>query len=307
MTQTARVRLGLTPLERGQAALILLLLVLSVIGWVVTGDRMSGMDAGPGTDPGSLGFYVTAWVVMMAAMMFPSIAPMVLVYRRIHNHRRARGKARPGATVLFVSGYLVAWTVFGLAAYALLETIRSPSIDVLSWNHGGPYFAGAVVVVAAVYQLTPAKDVCLRHCRTPLDFVLGHWRDGYWGALRTGVDHGAWCVGCCWGLMAALFALGVMSVGWMVFVAALIAIEKLLPWKKIANRGIAALLLVLGLAVAFFPGQVPALTLPDSPEARQAMMRMEGGSMKDKGGSMKEGDSMNGKAKGKGAAGMEGR
>jgi predicted metal-binding membrane protein len=304
--QTARARLGLTPLERGQLALILLLLVLSAIGWAVTGDRMSGMDAGPGTDPGSLGFYVTAWVVMMAAMMFPSMAPMVLVFRRIQTDRRARGKARPGTTTLFVAGYLIAWTVFGLAAYALLETIRSVSIDALSWNKGGRYLAGAVVVGAAAYQLTPAQDVCLRHCRTPLDFVLNHWRDGYWGALRTGIDHGAWCVGCCWGLMAALFALGVMSLGWMLFVAALIAIEKLLPWKELANRGIAALLLTLGVALAFFPGQVPGLTLPDSPAAREAMMRMDGGSMsksmkdsgpmKDQGGSMKdEGDSMKSK------------
>jgi predicted metal-binding membrane protein len=267
------------PFERGRLALIGLLLALSVLGWAVTGERMAGMDAGPGTDPGSLGFYVSAWVVMMAAMMFPSIAPMVLTYRRIHRRRRELGKARPGATALFVAGYLVAWSAFGLAAYALLETIRSLSIDALSWNEGGKYLAGGVIVAAAIYQLTPAKDVCLRKCRGPLDFVLGYWRNGYGGALRMGVEHGAWCVGCCWALMAALFALGVMSVGWMVFVAALIATEKMLPWKAIANRGIAALLLTLGVAVAFVPGQVPGLTLPDSSEAREAMMHMDGGSM----------------------------
>jgi predicted metal-binding membrane protein len=296
--ESAGAGFSLTRLERSQLALIGLLLVLSVVGWAVTGDRMSGMDAGPGTDPGSLGFYVSAWVVMMAAMMFPSIAPMVLVYRRIHNHRRELGKARPGATALFVSGYLIAWTLFGLAAYALLETIRSLSIDALSWDKGGKYLAGGVIVAAAVYQLTPAKDVCLRHCRSPLDFVLGHWRDGYWGALRTGIDHGAWCVGCCWALMAALFALGVMSIGWMIFVAALIAAEKMLPWKEIANRGIAVLLLSLGLAVAFAPSQVPGLTLPNSPEARDAM-GMDGGSMKSKDGSM------SGKSSDKQADGMK--
>jgi len=253
---------------------------------LVTGERMAGMDAGPGTDPGTLGFYVGAWVVMMAAMMFPSIAPMVLMYRRVLKRRRELGKARPGATVLFVAGYLVVWTGFGLAAYALLETFRSLSIDALSWNEGGKYLAAGVIVAAAVYQLTPAKDVCLRKCRGPLDFVLGYWRNGYRGALRMGVEHGAWCVGCCWALMAALFALGVMSVGWMVFVAALIATEKLLPWKAIANRGIAVLLLTLGVAVALVPGQVPGLSLPDSSEAREAMMRMEADS------SMKEGDPM---------------
>jgi predicted metal-binding membrane protein len=308
-TLTPRLPLSLSALGRGQLALIGALLALSVVAWAATGDRMAGMDAGPGTDPGSLGFYVGAWVVMMAAMMFPSIAPMVLTYRRIHRRRRELGKARPGATVLFVAGYLISWTAFGLAAYALLEIIRSLSIDALSWNEGGKYLAGAVIVAAAAYQLTPAKDACLTKCRSPLDFVLGYWRNGYGGALRMGVEHGAWCVGCCWALMAALFALGVMSVGWMVFVAALIAIEKLLPWKAIANRGIAVLLLSLGIAVAFVPGQVPGLTLPDSSEAREAMMQMdggsmemqgdsmkeEGGSMKEEGGSMKsEGGSMNG-------------
>jgi predicted metal-binding membrane protein len=274
---------AISPLERGHLLLIATLLVLSVIGWLVTDSRMDGMDAGPGTDPGALGFYVTAWVVMMAAMMFPSIAPMVLTYRRIQSRRLEAGKGRPGATSLFVAGYLISWTAFGLAAYGLFELFRSQSIDGLSWNSGGRYIAGGVVFAAAIYQLTPAKDACLTRCRSPIDFVLGHWRGGYGGALRMGVEHGAWCVGCCWALMAALFALGVMSVGWMVFVAALIAIEKLFPLKAIANRSIAGLLAVLGLAVAFFPGQVPGLTLPDSPEARGAMMQMDGGSMEKRG------------------------
>jgi predicted metal-binding membrane protein len=281
--------MSLGPMEIGGLALIATLLVLSVIGWAVTDDRMAGMDAGPGTDPGSLGFYVGVWVVMMAAMMFPSIAPMVLTYRRIHKRRQELGKAQPGATAVFVGGYLISWTIFGLIAYALLAAIRSFSVDALSWNEGGRYIAGGVIVVAAIYQLTPAKDACLTRCRSPLDFVLGYWRNGYGGALRMGVEHGAWCVGCCWALMAALFALGVMSVGWMVFVAALIAIEKLLPWKAVANRGIAIGLVTLGTAVAFFPGQVPGLTLPDSPEARDAMMQMDGGSMKEGGSSMKDG------------------
>jgi uncharacterized membrane protein YgcG len=137
--------------------------------------------------------------------------------------------------------------------------------------------AGAIVVAAAVYQLTPLKDVCLRHCRSPFWFLMRHWRPGRYGALRMGMVHGGWCVGCCWALMAALFALGVMSLGWMAFIAAQNAVEKLLPWKEVANRGIAVLLLVLGVAVAFSPGSVPGLTLPDSPQAMKAMEGMEGG------------------------------
>ena len=265
-------------LERRQAALIAVLLVLALVGWLVTDERMAGMDHGPGTDPGTVGFYASAWVVMMAAMMFPSIAPMVLTYARVQRRRRELGRRTTlsGSTALFVGGYLVAWTAFGLAAYALFELVRSLDVSVLSWENGGPYLAGGVIVAAAIYQLTPAKDVCLSRCRGPLDFVLGSWRNGHAGAIRMGVEHGAWCVGSCWALMATLFALGVMSVGWMVFVAALIATEKMLPWKGLANRGIAILLLVLGLAVATVPDRVPGLTVPTSSD-HHMNMHMEGG------------------------------
>ena len=237
---------------------------------------MQGMDMGPGTDLGTPGFYVSAWVVMMAAMMFPSAAPMVLVFSKIQHRRRELGQGRRGvATGVFVVGYLLAWTGFGLVAYGLMKLLQSLSIDAFSWDAGGPYLAGGVIVAGAVYQLTPLKDVCLSKCRGPLDFVLGHWRAGVRGALRMGVEHGAYCVGCCWALMAALFALGVMSVGWMVLVAAVIATEKLLPWKRVANRGIAVLLVVLGLAVAFVPERVPGLTLPSDVR----MTHMDGRSM----------------------------
>jgi predicted metal-binding membrane protein len=256
--------------------LVGVLLVLAVVAWLVTDDRMAGMDAGPGTDPGALGFYVGVWVVMMAAMMFPSIAPMVVAYSRIQRKRREQGKAgsSPVTVGLFVAGYLVSWTAFGLAAYGLLELGGSLSIDALAWDEAGPYVAGGVILAAAVYQLTPAKDVCLRKCRGPLAFVLGYWKPGYGGALRMGVEHGAWCVGCCWALMVALFALGVMSVGWMAFVAALIAVEKLLPWKAVANRGVAIVLAVLAIGVAFAPESVPGLTVPDSAQAHDAMPSM---------------------------------
>jgi predicted metal-binding membrane protein len=269
--------------DRSRAALIGALLVLAFVGWTVTDERMSGMDAGPGTDLGTFGFYVTAWVVMMAAMMFPSIWPMVVIYSRVQRGKANRGEAVPmGATAIFVAGYLVTWTAAGLVAYALFEVVRSLSIDALSWDRGGPYLAGGVIVAAAIYQLTPLKDVCLSNCRSPLMFVLTSWQPGRLGALRMGIEHGAWCVGCCWALMAALFALGVMSLGWMVFIAALIAIEKLLPWKNVANRMVAVLLLVLGLAVAFVPDDVPGLIIPGSPAAMRAMesMGMDDGGMK---------------------------
>jgi predicted metal-binding membrane protein len=251
------------PLRRSHLALIGLLLVLAIVAWLVTGDRMQGMDEGPGSDLGSLGFYVGAWVVMMAAMMFPSLAPMVLAYARIGTARVPRtGGLAPGHWATFVAGYLVAWTLFGLLAYGLFALGRSLSIDALAWDRGGPYVAGAVLAAAAVYELTPAKNACLTRCRGPFAFLTEAWRDGWTGALRMGAEHGLWCVGCCWALMAALFALGVMSIAWMIFIAALIAAEKLLPWSPGPSRAIAGLLLVLGVAVAVAPESVPGLTLP---------------------------------------------
>jgi predicted metal-binding membrane protein len=283
-----------------QLGLIFGLVLLAAIAWAMTGDRMGGMDAGPGTDLGGLGFWVTAWVVMMAAMMFPSIAPMVVMQARIEEGKRQQGKAtEAGTTALFVCGYLLTWTAVGLLGYAIIEGGRALDIGFLAWDSGGPYVAGAVVVAAGLYQLTPLKEVCLRHCRSPMMFLLTRWKPGRIGALGMGVEHGGWCVGCCWGLMAALFALGVMSVGWMVLVAALIAAEKLLPWKAVANRSIAVLLVVLGLGVAFVAEDVPGLTLPNSPEAQAAMDSMGMGSEPSGGGSM--GDEMNAPSSGGGS------
>ncbi|MGH2839482.1 MAG: DUF2182 domain-containing protein [Solirubrobacteraceae bacterium] len=254
--------------------LIGVLLILAAVAWLVTDERMAGMDMGPGTDPGTLGFWVTAWVVMMAAMMFPSVAPMVLMYVRIQDGKRAKGHAAPlGATAAFVGGYLLAWSAAGLVGYAVLAVGHELSPGVLAWDEAGPYVAGGVILAAAVYQLTPLKDICLSKCRSPFAFLVTAWRPDRVGALRMGVEHGGWCVGCCWMLMAALIALGVMSVGWMLFVAALIAAEKLLPWKARASRSIAILLAVLGLGVAFAPEQVPGLTVPDAPMSPEMHMR----------------------------------
>jgi predicted metal-binding membrane protein len=259
------------PPTRIQVALVGLLLVLAGAGWAVTGDRMRGMDAGPGTDLGGLGWFIVVWVTMMAAMMLPSIAPMVVAHARLQEARRERGRtAALGANGLFVAGYLVAWTAAGLLGYAIFDGLRSLDLGFLAWDDAGRYLSGGVILGAGLYQLTAPKDACLRHCRSPA-MLLRHWHPGRLGALRMGIEHGGICIGCCWTLMAALFALGVMSVAWMAFVAALIAAERLLPWKAPAVRVIAVVLAVLGIAVAFVPEQVPGLTIPGSPEAMPAM------------------------------------
>ena len=224
---------------------------------------MAGMDMGPGTDPGSLAFYVSVWVAMMAAMMLPSAVQMVTAHAAVQERRRELGRElRRGASAAFAGGYLLVWTAFGVVAYALFELVRSLDVDALSWRRDGPYVAAAVIAIAAIYQLSPLKDACLAKCRSPLAFVVGSWRDGRLGATRMGVEHGAWCVGCCWGLMLTLFALGVMSITWTVVIAVLVAVEKLLPWQALANRGVALLLIVLAVGVAVAPEQVPGLTIP---------------------------------------------
>src|SRR4051812_45530051 len=215
---------------------------------------MQGMDDGPWTALGTLGWFVGVWIVMMAAMMFPSLAPTAALYARMTKDRMA--------PLLFTGGYLLTWTLAGAAAFALARAGHALAGDVLEWDRAGQWVAGATLLAAAGYELTPLKDVCLGKCRSPLGFLLGAWRDGRAGALRMGARHGAWCVGCCWALMASLFALGVMSIAWMAFVAALIALEKTLPWRRVATYGTAAILLALGVVLLAAPDAIPGLTLP---------------------------------------------
>ena len=149
-----------------------------------------------------------------------------------------------------------------MLAFALATGVGRVSGDPLAWESAGRWVAGVTLIGAAVYELTPLKDVCLGKCRSPLGFLLGSWRDGRTGAVQMGARHGAWCIGCCWALMASLFALGVMSVVWMAVVAGLIAFEKLIPFRRTGTYATAAILLVLGVLVIAAPDLIPALTLP---------------------------------------------
>jgi predicted metal-binding membrane protein len=250
---------GLAPAfaaARARLGLVALLFVLAAVAWWSTVDRMRGMDAGPGTDLGAFGWFLGVWVVMMAAMMFPSVSPTVALYARMTRDRL------PLAALVFTSGYLLTWASAGVVAYAISDAVGGAVGDTLAWNRGGRWIAGGVLFAAALYELTPLKNLCLRHCRSPLGFLLGHWRGGLSGALDMGARHGVWCVGCCWGLMASLFALGVMSIAWMAFVAGLIAVEKILPWGRVATYGTAAILVVLGVLLIAAPDAIPGLTIP---------------------------------------------
>ncbi len=253
---------------RTRLGLVALLLALAGLAWWSTAGRMAGMDAGPGTALGALGWFLGIWVVMMAAMMFPSLSPTVALYTTM---TRRHGLGRP---LLFTAAYLFAWGAAGLVAYGVFELGETLFGSALAWDGAGRWFAGGVLALAAAYELTPLKDVCLSKCRSPVGFLLGSWRDGRVGALQMGSRHAGWCLGCCWALMAALFALGVMSLIWMAFVAALIALEKTLPWHRVVTWGTAAILLALAIAVVAVPHSVPGLVVPGSHGAISAMNSM---------------------------------
>ena len=250
---------GLTPLYAAVRARLVLVTVLfgaACTGWLWTAGEMRAMDEGPWTGLGGFGWFVGVWVVMMAAMMLPSVAPTVALYSRMTRRRS------PLAPMAFVAGYLLTWGAAGVAAYAIGAGATDVAGAQLAWGRLGRPIAGATLLVAAVYELSPLKDVCLGKCRSPLGALLGWWRDGLTGAVRMGAKNGAWCVGCCWALMASLFALGVMSVPWMAVIAGLIAVEKTLPWRRVATYGTALLLLVIGVLVLVAPHTLPALTIP---------------------------------------------
>jgi predicted metal-binding membrane protein len=230
------------------------LLAAAVSGWALSAERMSGMDAGPGTELGTVGWFAVTWLVMMAAMMLPAVTPVVAAY--------SRRTASPVGNVAFATGYLAAWVAAGLAGYAAVEAVRTADPGLLAWDEAGRYVAAGTIVGAGLYQLAPPKASLLRRCRDLGAFLQEQWRPGLPGAFGMGAKYSGICIGCCWALMAALFPLGVMSLAWMAVVAALIAAERLLPWD--ARLGVAVVLLALGVGVALAPEGVPGLTVPDA-------------------------------------------
>ena len=221
-------------------------LALVAAAWALSAARMGGMDAGPASDLGSVSWFTATWLLMMTAMMLPSLAPAL--------------PAQARAVAPFLAGYLVAWTAAGLAAYTLIEVVRALEPGFLAWDEAGRYVAGAVIAAAAFYELTPLKEACLRRCRAPLADVRPGRPPA--AALTIGMGHGVACIGCCWALTAALFALGAMSLVWMSLVAGVVAAERLLPWRRMIGHSIALLLVLLGAAVALAPGFVPGFTEP---------------------------------------------
>ncbi|BDG01092.1 DUF2182 domain-containing protein [Anaeromyxobacter oryzae] len=188
------------------------------------------------------------WVLMMTAMMLPSVAPTVLAFAEVNRRRReARSPFVP--TGVFLAGYLGAWAGFSVVATLAQEALHAAALMSPAMMARGPVFAGSVLLAAGVFQWTPLKHACLARCRSPLSFVLAHWRDGAGGAFRVGLLHGSYCVGCCAPLMALLLVNGVMNAGWMVLLSVLVLVEKLAPAHLSMHRAVGASLCAWGLWV----------------------------------------------------------
>jgi predicted metal-binding membrane protein len=233
---------------------------------------MGGMISGPGAQLGQIGWFVGVWVLMMAAMMLPSVTPMALTFARITGERANKSQAAFVPTWIFILGYFAAWTAYGLTAYAADHLIRSLNLAWLAWNRQGPMVAGIAIAAAGLYQLSAFKRACLTHCRSPLHFFLESWQEGAGGALRMGFHHGLYCIGCCWGLMLVLFAVGAMSLFWMALIAALIFAEKVLRVGPRLAPVFGIALVAMGLWIAIAPGSVPGLHSPGGKTDMPGMM-----------------------------------
>jgi predicted metal-binding membrane protein len=259
----------------GETGVSAAVLVLALVGWTLSIARMTGMDAGPSAELGPLGWFALSWLVMMCAMMLPAMAPIAARCAGACEDRPAFA-ARALTAAAFLGGYLLVWAAAGVAAYGVLQAGRALFGDLFAWDRAGPWLAALVLAAAAAYQLTARKRGLLARCRDPRALLAGPAAAGPARAGRTGLRAGLCCLGSSGALMAALFALGAMSLLWMALLTLLLAAERLAPHATPGRVVTAAILLALALGVALAPTRVPGLTLPDSPAAMRAMTRMSG-------------------------------
>ena len=249
-----------SPFQLERKLILAVLLILAAASWALLIWQSAAMNSqamGMGLTMGmSAVLFLAIWVVMMIAMMFPTAAPMILMFTSVYAGKRQKSQAFV-PTWVFVSAYLLIWTLFGLVAYPLAllaEKVAGESMWLMS---NAPRIGGALLVAAGLYQLSPLKHLCLAKCRTPLQFILGSWRDGYRGAFRMGFVHGAYCLGCCWFLFVLLFPLGIMNIAVMALLTALIYAEKSVPLGRQISQIAGVALMVYGVIVLFMPAALP--------------------------------------------------
>jgi predicted metal-binding membrane protein len=241
-----------------------LLLALAAAAWAALIWQGARADIDMAMDSPTMGLraplFLTTWVIMMVAMMFPTAAPMIIAFHTVQAGRRQRGEAFV-STWIFVAAYLLVWGLSGVAAYAVALAAETVAARTTLSPATAARIGGTLLIAAGLYQLTPLKDLCLSKCRTPITFIMTSWRDGAWGALRMGLLHGAYCLGCCWLLFVILFPLGIMNIAAMAGITLVIFVEKTLPWGRVVARATAAALVVYGVVVIAVPQFLP--TFPE--------------------------------------------
>ena len=248
-----------TVLRRDRAVVTAGLVGVAALGWVYLlylARGMSGMDmsvdmAMPRMQTWGvvdLALLFVMWAVMMVAMMVPSASPLILMMAAANRKRRERDDP-PVPTGLFLAGYLLVWTAFSAVATAVQWGLHATALLSPGMVSASGVLGGLLLLAAGIFQFTPLKQACLTHCRSPLGFLMGHWREGRAGAMRMGLEHGLYCVGCCWILMVLLFVAGVMNLLWVAVISLFVLAEKVLPRGELVGRLGGAGLLVAGVVV----------------------------------------------------------
>jgi len=240
--------------RRDRAVVLTAIIALTALAWAYTAYlagntiQMSGSMAMPNLGSwewADFAFMLIMWATMMVAMMLPSATPMILLFGKINGKRKS--EQRPFAPAMaFVAGYLIVWVGFSVFATALNWALHAGDQLSSMMGHTPPIVGGAILVAAGVFQWTPLKAACLEHCRSPIGFLMAHWREGTVGAMKMGLHHGSYCLGCCWMLMMLLFVLGVMNLLWVAVLTVVVLVEKVLPGGMWLSRILGGFLVIWG-------------------------------------------------------------
>ena len=259
------------PLPRERNLILGSLLVLAAAAWglliwqAATTDEEMSLTMGM-----SAPLWIALWIAMMVAIMFPTAAPMIMMFARIHAKRAEQGRTFV-PTWIFASSYLLLWSVAGIVAYGA-AVAGDALADQSTWvMDNAARIGGGVLIAAGLYQLSPLKNVCLNKCRSPISFILNSWRDGYGGSFRMGLEHGVYCLGCCWLLFLILFPLGMMNIAVLALITLLIFAEKSIAFGRRIAVFAAVALIVYGAVVVFVPDALP-MTMDDSQAAEMGGM-----------------------------------
>lgn len=243
--------------KRDFIAIVFSLTAVTLLSWIYLIDMAKDMSSGSGScclipakihhwDPAYFWMMFVMGAVMMVGMMVPSAAPMILIYAGIARKAKQEGNVI-APTFAFTFGYILMWTVFSLAATVLQWQLDKFTLLSPMMVSNSPKFGASILIAAGIYQWLPIKNSCLKHCRSPFHFISNHWKRGFTGAMRMGIEHGIFCIGCCWALMLLLFVGGVMNILWIALITVFVLLEKVLPLGEHGGRLSGILMILIGI------------------------------------------------------------